>query len=98
VRRDSIANEIRSFSADFMRECGVEMVFNKQAVDALVDFCIAANKSGHALCVERFRDCEYGLKLISRNTGVTTFSVTKKFIDDPPAELSRRIAKSFEKK
>jgi len=98
VRREAIADEIRSFSADFRREHGLEMVFNKQAMDMLVDLCLSAKKSGHALCAERFRDCEYGLKMIARNTGETTFSVTKKFIEDPAEELSRRIARSFGKK
>ncbi|MDD4870140.1 MAG: AAA family ATPase [Kiritimatiellae bacterium] len=98
VRREAIAGEIRSFAVDFQREHGLEMIFNKQAIDALVDLCLSENKSGHALCIERFRDCEYGLKMIARNTGEMSFTVTKKFIEDPAEELSRRIAKSFEKK
>jgi hypothetical protein len=98
VRREAIAGEIRSFAVDFQREHGLEMVFNKQAIDSLVDLCLLENKSGHAFCTERFRDCEYGLKMIARNTGETSFTVTKKFVDDPAQELSRRIAKSFEKK
>ena len=98
VRREAIASEIKGFSDDFKREHGLEIVFNKQAMDTLVDLCLAANKSGHALCLERFRDCEYGLKMIARNTGEIVFTVTKKFVEDPAEELSRRIAKSFEKK
>lgn len=98
VRREAITAEIRSFSDDFKREYGLELVFNKQAMDALVDICLSAGKSGNAMCRERFRDCEYGLKMIARNTGETVFTVTKRFVDDPAEELSRRIARSFEKK
>jgi len=45
---------------------------------------------------ERFHDFEYGLKLIARNTGRSTFTITKKLVDDPGGELSKRIAKSYQ--
>lgn len=98
VRQDAIVLEVKNYAAGFQREHGIEMVFNKQAIDALVDLCLAANKSGNVLCAERFHDCEYGLKMIASNTGETRFTATKKFVDDPAGELSRRIARSFEKK
>jgi endopeptidase Clp ATP-binding regulatory subunit ClpX len=98
LRREVLAGEIKGFAAGFREEYGMELVFNKQAMEALIDLCIASGKSGRMLCSERFRDCEYGLKMIARNTGETVFTVTKRFVDDPSGELSRRIAKSFEKK
>ena len=64
-------------------------------MDAIVEMCIAQKKSVSALCAERFRDLEYGLKLIARNTGQTSFNLTKKFVCSPGEEISRRIAKSF---
>jgi len=37
------------------------------------------------------------LRLISRNTGRTSFNITRRFVENPEQELSRRIAQSFKK-
>ena len=49
-----------------------------------------------ALCRERFHDLEYGLRLIDRNTGRTTFRMTRRFVEEPDSELASRIARSFQ--
>jgi len=98
IRHDVVAGEIRKFSSEFHRQHGLEMAFNRQAVDALVDICLESGKPVNVICSGRFKDCEYGLKMISRNTGETKFVITRKFVENPAEELSKRIAKSFQKK
>jgi len=98
MMREAVAGEIRDFTVAFKRDHGVDLVFNRQAMDLLIDMCISRKKSGSSFCSDHFRDCEYGLKMIMRNTGETVFNVTKKFVEDPSEELSKRIARSFGKK
>jgi len=98
VRRDIIAQEVRSFAASFKSQHGIELVFNRPAIDALIEICLSSGKPGDAVSAKRFKDCEYGLKMISRNTGETSFAITRKFVENPAEELSRRIAKSFQGK
>ncbi len=63
-------------------------------IAAIVDACIAEDVSVQTYMNREFHDLGYGLKLISRNSGKTAFTITKKFFDDPAGELSRRIAAS----
>lgn len=97
VQRDVMREGIKSFTERFQKEHGLELVFGKEAIDAIVEMCVKEGKSVRDLCMERLHDLEYGLKLIARNTGQTSFNITKKFVNNPAEELSREIAKSFEK-
>ena len=94
-RREALRDEVKAFADRFQSEQGIKIAFTKEAVEAVVAGAVAANQSAKDFCAERFRDLEYGLKLISRNTGKTAFSITEKFVESPGEELSRRIARSF---
>jgi len=97
ARRDYMTQEVGEFADRFSRQHGLRLNFDKESVAALVEMCIQKDKTVAALCADRLRDLEYGLKLISRNTGRTTFSITRKFVENPSEELSKRIAASFKK-
>jgi len=97
ARRESLQEEVARFSKRFLEEQGLKLVLTPDAVEAIVETCIAENESVETLFATRFHDFEYGLKLISRNSGRTSFKITKKFVSDPARELSRRIARSFRK-
>jgi endopeptidase Clp ATP-binding regulatory subunit ClpX len=94
-RHEMMKDEIKTFADRFQAEQGIKLIFTKEAVDALVAAAIATDKTVKELCAERFRDLEYGLKLISRNTGKTSFNISEKFVENPGEELSRRIARSY---
>ena len=94
-RREMMKEEVKLFADRFQVEQGMKLIFAKEAVEAIVAGAIAGNKTVRSFCDERFRDLEYGLKLISRNTGKGSFTITAKFVENPGEELSRRIAKSF---
>jgi ATP-dependent Clp protease ATP-binding subunit ClpX len=95
AQRDLLKEEIKMFSEQFKKDQGLELTFTKDAVEAIVDLCIAEKRSVRNIFAARFHDFEYGLKLIARNTGKTTFNITKRFVGNPAEELSRRIADSF---
>jgi len=97
VQRDVLRDEVQAFAREFEQAHGLKLVFAKEAAESVVEMCVRKSKSVRSLCAERFRDFEYGLKLVARNTGRTTFNVTRKLVDNPSEELSRRIAASFRK-
>lgn len=97
ARRSVLKEELAAFTKQFEADHGIRLRFDEPAARQVVDTCLDEDKSIRSYCSERFRDFEYGFKLISRNTGRTTFAITRKFVSDPGAELSKRIAKSVKK-
>ena len=71
--------------------------FDRVATERLIELCLAADATMAEFCAQHFHDLEYGLKLIARNTGRTSFRITRRFVDDPTGELTRRIAASAKK-
>ena len=98
AKRHMMAGEIGQFSASFKATTGLTLTFNRDAADILIDLAEGEGKSIAEICRERFRDLEYGLKLIARNTGRSSFSITKKLVNNASEELSRKVAASFRSK
>jgi hypothetical protein len=46
----------------------------------------------------KFRDYQHGLKIVARNTGQESFTITRAAAEDPDAELSKWVVESFAKK
>lgn len=95
LREAAMRSEVKAFAQRFQNEYGLKLVFEKKSADLIIKRCMEQDKSVRAWIEERFHDFEYGLRLISRNTGRTTFTITKKLVENPEEELSRRIALSF---
>jgi len=95
AQRELLKQEIKTFSGEFEKEHGLQLTFTRDAVEAIIDICAAEKRSVRNVFAARFHDFEYGLKLIAKNSGQTSFSITKKIVSNPSEELSRRIADSF---
>ncbi len=91
---DVLKAEACRYAEDFTRTHGLTLEFEPDAVDALVEICLTHDKTMRAVCEERFHDLEYGLKLISRNTGKTTFRITREVVEKPDDVLSDWVVKS----
>ncbi|MBU4199187.1 MAG: AAA family ATPase [Verrucomicrobia bacterium] len=94
-QRDLLKTEITEFAGRFREEHGLELVFNDDAIEALVEQSIAQDKTIRAICEAKFRDFQHGLKLIANNTKRTSFTITREVIDATDRELSRWIVESF---
>jgi ATP-dependent Clp protease ATP-binding subunit ClpX len=65
------------------------------ALEALVD---GAMQSGHNMrehCALIFKDFEFGLKLISKNSGQTSFTIDRSVIEAPDQAMSRWVVASY---
>ena len=93
--REPLREEVRNFAEKFKEIHGLPLKFRKDAVEALVDISISSGKSIEDICGDKFRDYEFGLKLIARNTKKSSFDITKKVIEAPDKELSKWVVSSF---
>jgi len=97
AQRAQMLEDVRRVAEAFQAAHGIRLTIARDAADALVDQAMAGHRTVDAVCEECFRDFEYALKLIARNTGRSSFAVTRKLVENPVAELSRRVADSFQK-
>jgi ATP-dependent Clp protease ATP-binding subunit ClpX len=98
THQDTIASvlqqEVQAFADRFHEAHQLHLVFEESAVAALVDKSRQTGKTMRALCEETFRNFEYGLNLIFRNTGRDHFTITDTVIAQPDRELSDWVVKS----
>ena len=90
-----IVAEVAAFRRKFEAEHGVRLAFDVGAVARLTGLAEEAGKSVADLCAEKFRDFHFGLQLVRKNTGQTTFPVTAEAIDDPDKYLSNLVVASY---
>ena len=95
LRRNILRNDLEAFAKRFSGETGLSLTFTEEASDVLVDKAVDKDKTIRALCEEHFKDLEYGLKIVARNTGRESFDIDKAMAENPDAELSRRVVESF---
>lgn len=90
-----LKKEVAAFAERFRNEHGLELVFEESAINALADLSLQKDRTVRAICEEKFRDFQHGLKLIANNTGQTRFVITDAMLAAPDRELSQWIVASF---
>lgn len=94
-QRGVMTKDVEDFAERFEREHHLTLKFEVDAIDALIDAAVESDKAIRTVCEDKFRDFQHGLKIVSRNTGEDTFTITAKIIQDPDKELSRMVVDSF---
>lgn len=90
-----IVSELASFRRQFDDEHGVQINFDPEAVAAIGELSDSQNMSALQLCRQLFRDYQFGLKLIQKNTDNDFFTLPKEAIDDPDRYLSDLVVASY---
>ena len=88
--------ELRSFLADFKMRHGLELVLSEDAENFLINQARAQDLSVTRLCEERFRDFQFGLQLVSRNTGRKSFNLNLADVGNLEKVLSRWVVDSYQ--
>lgn len=94
-QRNLLKSEVADFARRFKDEHGLDLVFSDEAVDLLVELCTTQDKTMRTIFNEKFRDFQHGLKLIAKNTGRTSFEITREVVEAPDRELSHWVVESF---
>ncbi|MFT5469899.1 MAG: ATP-dependent Clp protease ATP-binding subunit ClpX [Verrucomicrobiales bacterium] len=88
--------EAAIFSREFSEKHGVEMQFDNAAIQALDELARADNVSALQVCSRLFRDYQFGLKLIQKNTGRDSFLLPAEAVADPDKYLSGLVVDSYQ--
>ena len=85
----------RQFAEKFSNEHGLEIVFDETAIRRLVERAQTERMTMSDLCAHLFKDYQFGLNLIKKNTGRTRFVLNAEAIDAPDKFLSEMVAQSY---
>jgi len=97
LKKNLMKRETDSFAQRFQAESGFAIHFSTAAVTALGALSTKSGKTMRTVCDETFKDLRHGLTLLSKNTGLTSFTITRQMVASPARELSRMIAGGFKK-
>lgn len=83
------------YCRDFHEKHGIRLTITNDAVSALGTEAAEQARSVLQLCQQRFKDYQFGLKLIQRNTGKKQFELGLDAVEDADQFLSNRVVKSY---
>ena len=96
MRRNVLREEIEAFSQRFEQDTGLGLTFTDGACDLLIDIAVDRDKTIRAVCEDRFKDLEYGLKIVARNTHRSSFEIDRAMAENPDSALSNMVVESFQ--
>src|SRR6267378_373963 len=85
----------RQFAEAFGKEHGVEIVFDDSALRRLVERAQSERMNMNDLCAHLFKDYQFGLSLVKKNTGRTEFVLGAEAVDAPDRCLSELVVQSY---
>src|SRR5437660_61508 len=85
----------RQFAEAFGKEHGLEIVFDDSALRRLVERSHTERMNMKDLCAHLFKDYQFGLSLLKKNTGRTKFVLGAEAIDAPDRCLSELVVQSY---
>lgn len=92
-----LKDEILAFGDRFSEAHELRLTFDENAIRRLIEISQQSEKTIRGVCEERFKDLQYGLKLVSQNTGTTDFTITTAMVEDTDTEISRLVLQSYNK-
>jgi len=96
LQQDVWKRDIARFARAFQQKHGLHLQFTDGAMEALVEEAGQSERTMQAICEDKFRDYEHGLKIIERNAGQTVFKIGKLAVQQPDNELSKWVVRSIE--
>jgi ATP-dependent Clp protease ATP-binding subunit ClpX len=86
---------VRQFTNKFNNEHALEIAFDEGARQRLVQRAQSEKMSMPDLCAHLFKDYQFGLNLIRKNTGQKQFVLTAAAVDEPDKFLSELVVQSY---
>src|SRR5213075_113469 len=86
---------VHQFAETFKNEHGLEIVFDETAVRRLVERAQTERMTMSDLCAHLFKDYQFGLNLIKKNTSRAKFVLNAEAIDAPDKFLSELVVQSY---
>ena len=96
--REVAGKILDEFTTRFEESHGIRIEVSEEARTYLIDLSIEGGQSMRDIWVDRFKDYQFGLKLIAQNTGVKTFEIDKAAAENPDKKLSDWVVASYKEK
>lgn len=87
--------EVDIWEKEFNEKHDLEVTLNAAAILALAERATEQGRSVLQVCRERFKDYQFGLKLIEKNTGRREFELTPEAVGNPDKFLSQMVVLSY---
>ncbi|MGJ8676337.1 MAG: AAA family ATPase [Akkermansiaceae bacterium] len=91
------AQEVKNFCKEVFEKHELNIHFTESAIAMLATESSEQSLSVLSLCQQRFKDYQFGLKLIQRNTGQSEFELSTEAIEDADKFLSEMVVQSYSK-
>jgi ATP-dependent Clp protease ATP-binding subunit ClpX len=91
----AMAQSARNFAERFGREHKIDIKFDDAAVQRLVERTQTEHMTMAELCSHLFKDYQFGLGLIAKNSGQKSFVLTRDAVDAPDKFLSELVVRSY---
>jgi len=86
---------VEEFARRFQENHGMKIIFTAAATDLLVNEALEKSQAVRDLCAKRFKDFQFGLKLIAQNSGQKEFTLDKDAVEQPDKVLSDWVVASY---
>ncbi len=96
VNIEKVRDEVTIYAREFSSNHGVKMDFTQDAILALADLSSIQGRSALQICRTKFKDYQFGLKLIQGNNGRESFKICKEAIEDADKFLSEMVVHSYD--
>ena len=83
------------YARRFRENHGLTIIFTDAAADLLVARALEQGRSIRDFCAERFKDYQFGLKLVAQNTGREEFTIDVDAVESPDKVLSEWVVASY---
>ncbi len=93
--RTVIRQLVYDFADRFEQDHKLKVTFTEAAADALVHISAEQNIPVRDLCATKFKDYQFGLKLIAQNNGQREFVIDKEAVEVPDKVLSDWVVASY---
>lgn len=86
---------VHQYADRFGKDHGLILRFTEAAADRLAVLASEGQRPVRDLCAERFKDFQFGLRLIAQNTGQTEFVIDMDAVETPDKALSAWVVASY---
>src|ERR1043165_1968809 len=90
----ALQQSARAFAEEFQKAHGLEIIFEPDAIARLVERAHAERMTMPDLCAHLFKDYQFGLSLVQKNTGQRSFVLRRDAVDAPDKFLSDLVVQS----
>ena len=95
LKASVLKSDLQRFADTFKCEYDLTLKFDEEAAECLIQEALKGDKTLRFICQEKFKDFQYGLKIIARNTQRNQFTITAAVVKNPDKELSQWVIDSF---